>query len=63
MPPNAQNLANELATIVDIDHFKEGLSEDYSSDMLTKICWSLQNDIKELFEESIATPRALEAWK
>jgi uncharacterized protein (TIGR04255 family) len=63
VPPHAQNLGNELATIVDIDHYKEGLSEDYSGELLTKICWSLQNDIKELFEESIATPKALEAWK
>jgi len=63
VPPKAQNLGSNLATIVDIDHYQEGLSEDYSEELLTKICWSLQNEIKELFEDSIATPKALEAWE
>lgn len=65
LPKHAQGLDTEkgLATIIDTDHYCDGLSEEFSVERLKDLCWSLRNDITEIFEDSVVTPEALEEWK
>lgn len=50
-----------VVTLIDIDHFAEGLQQDYDRDWLEDLAWKLKDDIYRAFT-SYVTPEAMEEW-
>jgi uncharacterized protein (TIGR04255 family) len=63
VPPHAQNLGSALATIVDMDHYREDLLEDYKPERLSETAWQLKNRIYETFTDYVVTKHAMEVWE
>ena len=63
VPAHAQNIGSALATIVDMDHYREDLVEDYGPERLSEIAWQLKNGIYETFTDHVVTKHAMEVWE
>jgi len=63
VPSHAQNMGSVLATIVDMDHYREELVEDYEPARLGEIAWQLKNGIYETFTDFVVTKHAMEVWE
>lgn len=50
-----------VVTLIDIDHYAEGLQQDYNRDWLEDLAWKLKDDIYRAFTGYV-TGEAMEEW-
>ena len=63
LPPHARDLGSALTTVVDMDHYRDDLTDDYSRDRLSELGWQLKNTLYETFVDRVATDHAMQVWE